>query len=148
MKRGLLLLPCLTNGHGLPVDPPLIILQTSLKKQLVERLKGGSFGDGHHIVTTTEPHTVFDLSFLPPGTRCAEMGLKQIVGAEGHKGTIFRSFSSFSFLHCQFHGCCQVIITNPSRNPAKVFKSLYMAEEEVFLPLSWKAHHKRPAGIA
>src|SRR6266566_2151468 len=148
MKKRLLLLPCLSNRHRLPVDPPIIILKTSLKKQLIKFLKGGSFWNGHHIVTTTEPNPVFDLSFLPASTRRAEVGLKQIVGSKGHKGAVFCSLSSFSLVHCQFHGSCQVIIADPSRNPAKMLECLHMTIEEAFLSLGRKTHHKRSTRIA
>jgi hypothetical protein len=70
------------------------------------------------------------------------------MGAKGHKGIVFRPFSSFSFLHCQLHGSCQVIIANPSRNPAKVFEGLHVTKQKALLPLGWKRHDKRPARIA
>src|SRR6266487_831122 len=69
MKKRFLLLPRLTNRHRLPVDPPAIILHTSLKKQVVEGFKRVCFGNRYHMVSATEPNPAFDLSFLPPGTR-------------------------------------------------------------------------------
>src|SRR6266581_5334400 len=76
VKQGLLLFPCLTNRHRLPVDMPFIILHTSLKKQLVQLLKRCSFGKRHQIVSASKPNPAFYLPFLPTGARRAEMGLK------------------------------------------------------------------------
>src|SRR6266704_4566769 len=149
VKQGLLLFPCLTNRHRLPVDMPFIILHTSLKKQLVQLLKRCSFGNRHQIVSASKPNPAFYLTFLPTGARRAEMGLKQIVGAKGHKGAVFYPLSFFAFLlHCQLHRSREVIIANADRNPAKVFECLHMTKQEAFLPLGRKGHHERAARIA
>src|SRR6266571_3720453 len=153
MKIGLLLFPSLTNGHDLPVDPSCIILHTSLQKQLIKRFKGGSFWNRHQIISATEPHPVLDLSFFPTGTRRTEVALKEVMTAKSHKRSVFCSLpaflrSLFPFVHCQPDCGCQVIITDTSRHPAKVVEGLYVTIEEALLPLRWKGHHKRPAGIA
>src|SRR6266699_602673 len=149
MQKGFLLLPCLSNRQRLPVDPPLVILHTALKQQVVQLLKRGSFGDRHQIVSPAEPHSAFDLPLLPTGTRRTEMGLKQIMGAKGYKGAVFYSLSFFAFLlHGQLHRSREVIIANTSRNPAKVLEGLHMPIEEAFLPLGGKGHHERATGIA
>src|SRR5438034_6232067 len=117
MKKRLLLLPCLSNRHRLSADMPFVILHASLKKQLVKLLKRCSFGNRHHIVSPAEPHPAFYLPLLPTGARRAEVGLKQIMGAKGDKGTILYPLSIFSFLlHCQLDRSRKVIIANASRN--------------------------------
>ena len=104
-------------------------------------LKGGRARHGHEKIATTKPNTVFDLTFLPTGTRRTKVAFKQIMTAEGNKRPIFRSLSSF--VHGQFDCGCQVIIANAPGDTAKVFECLHMAVQEASLPLGRKGHHKR-----
>ena len=104
------------------------------KSNWLSVLKGRSFWNGHQKVSATKPTTVFDLTFLPTGTRRTEMGLKQIMSAEGNKGAIFHPLSSLCpFCQGQFHGCCQVVIANASRHTAKVVETLAHGIQESFL---------------
>src|SRR5258708_31034743 len=73
-----------------------------------------------------------------------EMGVEEVVAAEGNERTLFFSNAS---LHQRLDGGRQIVITQTMRNASKEFEGAHMPIEERFLLLSWKRHDKRPARV-
>src|SRR5579885_2277032 len=70
--------------------------------------------------------------------------------AEGDKRLDFLTLASGfpRLLNDEFDGRSQVVIRETMRDASKVLKGAHMPPKEAFLPLCWKDHCKRAAGVA
>src|SRR5438270_3551854 len=105
----------------------------------IEFLKGGHMRDGHHEIAAREAHTVFDPSFLVALCRRAEVALKEVVTAKGHKGPLFLADAS---LHQDLDSRPQIVVSEAMRHATKVFKGAHMPLKKGFLFLSRKGHNE------
>src|SRR5436305_3953692 len=84
-QERLLDLPGLPNAYRLSIHHPDVIAQALLQHLLIQLLKGGRASHGHEKIAATKPNRSLNASLLMPLRGGTEMGVEEVVAAEGNE---------------------------------------------------------------
>jgi len=106
--------------------------------------KEATSGMGTRKFSTGKSDCILNATLLVPLAGRAEVGLKQVMAAEGDEGAVFeRCFRRLSRPSLT-SPLSPDVVANASGDPSKWLNACTCAVQEAFLLLRWEAHHKHP----
>src|SRR5215470_351372 len=119
-----------------------IVALALLYQEAIEVLKAGHARQRHEKIAPTEADTPLYASLLMPLRWRAVVGREQVVAAKGHKGPLLFADAS---LNQGLDRRREIVVTEPVGHAAEKLEGAHMPQQEGFLLLGRKGHHKGAA---